>query len=114
MNVQVENLANSQLVNIYYYNLQFSLKSATTIALEIRNFIEYLEEFPYTGRYIPEMSDKRFRELIYKYSKHSTYRIMYFISQKNNTIYVFNIMNCKQDFNRILRLHNYFNNYLDF
>ena len=73
-----------------------------------------VEDSPYIGRYIPEIEDKRFRELIYKKTRHSIYRIMYYISEKSNTIYVFNIMNCKQDFYRILKRYNYFKNYFYF
>ena len=59
------------------------------------------------------MKDKRFRELIYKKTKQSGYRIMYYISEKSDTIFVFNIMNSKQDFIRILKKNNYFNNYIN-
>lgn len=54
------------------------------------------------------------RELIYRKTKHSGYRIMYYISEENDTIYVRNIINCRQDFNRILNQNNYLNNYFNF
>lgn len=38
---------------------------------------------------------------------------MYYISEKSDTIFVFNIMNSKQDFIRILKKNNYFNNYIN-
>lgn len=38
---------------------------------------------------------------------------MYHVYDSKNTIRVFNIMNCKQDFNRILTIHNYFKNYFE-
>lgn len=114
MKVQVEKLAQQELVDIYYYNYQFSLKNAIETNSNIRLLIHNLESSPYIGRYIPEMSDKRFREIIYIGTRHSGYRIMYYISGKSNTIYVFNIINSKQDFKRILKLNNYFNNYFNF
>lgn len=114
MKVLVENLAKQQLIDIYYYNYQYSLKNAIETNKNIIERIDSLEYSPYIGRYIPEMSDKRFREIIYKKTMHSGYRIMYYISEKSNTIYVLSIINSRQDFKRILKLHNYFNNYFNF
>ena len=113
MKIVVEDLARQSLIDIYYYNYQYSLKNAIKTNKNILSYINDLEKFPYIGRYIPEMSDKQFREIIYKSSRHSGYRIMYYISKKIDTIYVFNIMNCKQDFNRILEMNNYFQNYFE-
>ena len=114
MKIQVDDLAKQSLIDIYYYNYQYSLRTAIETNRNILFRIHDLEDSPYIGRYIPEMSDKRFREIIYKSSRHSGYRIMYYISEKTNTIYIFNVLNCKQDFNHILKLHNYFNNYFNF
>lgn len=114
MKVLVENLAKQQLVDIYYYNYQYSLKNAIETNRNIMERIDNLEASPYIGRYIPEMSDKRFREIIYRKTRHSGYRIMYYISEKSNTIYVLSIINSRQDFKRILKLHNYFINYFNF
>jgi plasmid stabilization system protein ParE len=114
MKVLVENLAKQQLVDIYYYNYQYSLKNAIETNRNIMERIDSLEDSPYIGRYISEMLDNRFREIIYRKTRHSEYRIMYYISEKNNTIYVLNIINSRQDFKRILKLHNYFNNYFNF
>lgn len=114
MTIVVNDLARQSLIDIYYYNYQYSLKNAIDTNENILLHIYNLENSPYIGRYIPEISDKHFREIIYKKSRNSTYRIMYYISEKTDTIYIFNIINSKQDFNRILRLHNYFNNYFNF
>lgn len=114
MNVLVEDLAKQQLYDIYYYNYQYSVNNAIETNSIILDYISDLEDFPYIGRYIPELSDKRFREIIYRRTRQSGYRIMYYISEKSNTIYVFNVINCKQDFKRILKRHNYFNNYFNF
>lgn len=81
---------------------------------EIYEKIYDLEYSPYLGRYIPEIEDKRFRELIYIRNKHSGYRIMYYISEKTDTIYIIGIINCKQDFNKYLKVHNYFKKYYNF
>lgn len=114
MKLVVDNLAKQSLIDIYYYNYQYSLKNAIETNRTIISHIHDLEYSPYIGRYIPEMSNKQFRELIFKTSKHSTYRIMYYISENTDTIYIFNIINSKQDFNHILKLHNYFNNHFKF
>lgn len=114
MKILVENLAKQQLVDIYYYNYQYSLKNAIEINRNIMERIDSLENSSYIGRYIPEISDKRFREIIYRRTRHSGYRIMYYISEKSNTIYVINIINSRQNFKCILKLHNYFNNYFNF
>ena len=111
MRIQVEELAKQELIDIYYYNYQYSTENAIETTRNILEIIDVLKESPYIGRYIPEMFDKHFREVIYRKTKHSRYRIMYFISEKENSIHVFNIMNAKQDFNSILKLHNYFENY---
>lgn len=111
MRVQVEELVKQELIDIYYYNYQYSTGNAVETTRNILEKIHVLEESPYIGRYIPEMFDKHFQEIIYRKTKHSTYRIMYFISEKDNCIYVFNIINAKQNFNSILKLHNYFENY---
>lgn len=114
MTVVVNDLARQSLIDIYYYNYQYSLKNAIETNENILLHIYNLEDSPYIGRYIPEISDKHFREIIYKKSRHSGYRIMYFVSDYDNSIHIFNIINSKQNFNKILKLHNYFNNYFNF
>ena len=114
MHVIVEDSARNNLEDIYYYNFQYSLTNAIETDINIYELIESLADSPYIGRYISEISDKHFREIIYRKTKHSGYRIMYYISEKNDTIYVRNIINCRQDFNRILNQNNYLNNYFNF
>ena len=111
MNVIVENSANIYLDNIYYYNLRYYLKNALQIDNNIRLSINNLADFPYMGRYVPEIMDKHFRETIYKKTRQSCYRIVYYISDITDTIYVINIINSKQDFNQFLKLNNYFKHY---
>lgn len=113
MKIQIDDLARQSLIDIYYYNYQYSLKNAIETNRTILLYIHNLEDSPFIGRYIPEMSDKRFREIIYKRTRHSSYRIMYYISELSNTIYIINVINSKQDFKHILKLHNYFNNYFN-
>lgn len=114
MEIQVEDLARQQLINIYYYHFRYSLENAIETTQSIMKYIDYLKIFPYIGRTIPELNNEYFREIIYRKTRHSAYRIMYYISQKSNIIYVINIINCKQNFKSILKLHNYFSNYFNF
>lgn len=113
MKILVENLAKQALIDIYYHNYDYSLNAIETTQ-NILRYINNLKNLPYIGRYIPEMSDNRFREIIYKKSRHSGYRIMYYISEERKTIYIINIINCKQNFNTSLKLQNYFKNYYNF
>lgn len=114
MNVIVDDMARECLDDIYYYNIQFSYENAIEIESNILDHISYLEYSSYIGQYVPEIEDKHFRELLYKKNKHTAYRIIYYISERTNNIHIVYIYNCKQDFNRILTIHNYFSNYFKF
>ena len=113
-NIIIEDLAKNSIKSIYYYNMNYSLRNAIETNNAINAYIERLPNWPYMGRSIPELSNARFREIIYRKSRRSGYRIMYYLSQYTKTIYVFNVMNCRKDFNRILKSNNYFNKYLNF
>lgn len=114
MKVIVEDSAKKSILDIFSYNSKYSTKNAIAVIKNIQLYINDLINLPNIGRYIPEMSDKHFREIIYMQNRHSGYRIMYYISSNNNTIYVFNVMNSKQDFNKVLKLNNYFKRYFKF
>ena len=114
MQVLLESLARQQLINIYYYNFQFSFKNAIETNRLILEKIYSLKHFPYIGRYIQEAPNHSFREIIYRRSKHSCYRIAYYISENNDTIYIFNISNSKQNLKYFLIFNNYFQNYFEF
>lgn len=64
MRVIVEDSARNNLEDIYYYNFQYSLKNAIETDINIYELIERLADSHYIGRYIPEISDKHFREII--------------------------------------------------
>lgn len=113
MKVIIETSARECLINIFDYNFQYSSKNAIETDRNINLYIYNLENLPYIGRNIPQVSNKHFRELIFKRNKNS-YRIVYYVSEFTNTIYVLYVANSKQDFNRFLKLHNYFNNFLKF
>lgn len=113
MKIIIEDAARECLMNIFYYNTQYSIKNAIETDNNINLYIYNLEKLPYIGRYIPEISDRHFRELIYKKDKNS-YRILYYISESTNTISIIYVANSKRDFNKFLKLHNYFKNFFKF
>lgn len=111
MEVIIGTQARQNMYNIFSYNSKYSIKNAIQTNAGIKKCINNLASFPFIGRTIPEIYDKRFREVIYKKSRKSGYRIMYYILPKNNTIFVFNIIHTKQDFSQNLKFNNYFNNF---
>lgn len=100
MNVIITNRAREDLIEIFDYNSGKSIKFAIETDKKIRSYIKDLEIFPYVGRYVPEIPNKRYRERIYK-----KYRIIYYISEKNKTIYIQYILNSRQNIKRFLKLH---------
>ena len=59
-----------------------------------------LQDSPYIGRYVPEPSDKQYRERIC-----GNYRIIYYVSETNNTIYVLYIFCARQNSNLFFKVH---------
>ena len=59
-----------------------------------------LQDSPYIGRYVPELSDKQYRERIC-----GNYRIIYYVSETNNTIYVRYIFCARQNSNLFFKVH---------
>lgn len=114
MKVIMQDTAHNSMDSCFDYLSHFSTKNAIETIEGIYNIIYNLENSPFMGRYIPEMSDKRFRELIYRKHRNQGYRIVYYVSEFKETIYILYVANCKQDFNRILKIHNYFSNYFKF
>ncbi len=113
MKIIIENLAKKGLDDIFCYNIQYSIENAINTDYAITEYIKTLITSPYIGRCIPEMKNNHFREIIYQKNPKSSYRIMYYIHDSKNSIHIFNIMNSKQDFNHILTMHNYFQNYFE-
>lgn len=106
MRVIIQNTAHNSIDSIFDYLSNYYIKNALETIEEIYAHIYDLENSSYIGRYVPELRDKNFRELILKKTKQSGYRIIYYISEFTNTIYVIDILNCRKDFNAFLKLHN--------
>jgi plasmid stabilization system protein ParE len=85
--------AHKDIDSIYEYISYDSIKYANETIKKIYSLIYELEFSPYLGRFVPEIYNKHFRELIYK-----SYRIVYEISKNSNTIYIHFIIHSKQNF----------------
>ena len=96
MKVIMTRKARNNLLNLFDYNAKISLNYARRIDKKIRLYIKELEDAPYIGRYVPEIANKHFRERICE-----KFRIIYFISEKNNIIsirYIFSVRQSKKTF----------------
>lgn len=93
MRVVLSNEAIQDINNIYEYISRDSIRYAIETTRNIRLSIHNLENSPYLGKYVSELSDKHYRELLYK-----SYRIVYNISEKTDTVYIHFIIHSKRNF----------------
>ncbi|MFQ8785958.1 MAG: type II toxin-antitoxin system RelE/ParE family toxin [Clostridia bacterium] len=93
MRILMSNEAHQDIDSIFEYILRDSIKYANETSENIYSCISNLENAPYLGRYVPELSTKHFRELIYK-----NYRIVYDFSEDSNTIYIHFVVHSKRNF----------------
>ena len=100
MKVIVTQRAKSDLLELFDYNSNISLNYAIRIDKKIRSYIEELQYSPYIGRYVPEIPNKQHRERICE-----KYRIIYFISEKDNIIFIRYIFNAKQNKKIFFEIH---------
>jgi len=101
MRVIISEEVRKDITEIYNYIAKDSIKYANETANNIYFRIFELEKSPYLGRYIPEILNKRYRELIYK-----SYRIVYIISERQNIIYIHFVIHCKRDFKSFFNTYN--------
>lgn len=109
MKVIVTQRAKHNLLDLFDYNVNISLNYAIRIDKKIRSYIEDLQYAPYIGRYVPEISDKHYRERICE-----KFRIIYFISEEEHTVFIRYIFNSRQDKRTFFEVHkseiyNFFN-----
>ncbi len=64
MKVIVTQRAKNDRLELFDYNSKISLNYAIRIDKKIRSYIQDLKITPYIGRYVPEISDKHYRERI--------------------------------------------------
>lgn len=91
----------NDIKKIYNYIAKDSLKYAKETSNNIYYLISKLEFSPYLGRYVPELTDKRYRELLYK-----SYRIIYSVYEDINIIYIHFIIHSKRN------LESFYNTYI--
>lgn len=89
----ISSQAKEDITQIYKYIVNNSIRYANKTSNNIYSLIYRLEDSPYLGRYVPEVKDKRLREVLYK-----SYRIVYTISEENNTVYIHFVLHSKRDF----------------
>lgn len=66
MRIIIQDTAHNSIDNLVNYIFNYTFKSPTETIEKIYEHIYKLENYSYIGRYIPEMSDKHFRELYTK------------------------------------------------
>ena len=93
MQVLMSNEAYQDIDSIFEYISHDSIKYANETLENIYYRIYELKNAPYLGRYVPEFSDKHFREIIYK-----SYRIVYDVSKDSNTVYIHFVIHAKRNF----------------
>ena len=92
MQIIISDDAKSAITDIYDYSYNISSNYASRIVNQIYDAIYDLQDSPYIGRYVPELSDKHYRERICR-----NYRIIYLVSEKHNTIFIRYIISGKQN-----------------
>lgn len=100
MQIKISNDAKSAITDIFDYSYNISSNYASRIVNKIYDAIYDLQGSPYIGRYVPELSDKQYRELIC-----GNYRIIYYVSETNNTIYIRYIFCARQNSNLFFKVH---------
>ena len=93
MRLIISNNVRDDITQIYNYIAKDSTKYANQTINNIYSCISKLEFSPYLGRYVPELANKQYRELIYK-----NYRIFYEVSEEEDTVYIHFIVHNKRDF----------------
>ena len=113
MQIIISDESKSAITDIFDYSHNISANYASRIINKIYNYIYDLQDSPYIGRYVPELSDKQYRERICE-----KYRIIYYVSETNNTIYIQYIFCIRQNSNSFFKVHekelfNFFNQYFN-
>lgn len=100
MNISISNKAYNNMQNIIKFTAKISTNYSNRVMLDIYDTIDSIKDTPYIGRYVPELSDKHYRERIC-----GNYRIIYFISEKHNTIFIRYIISGKQNSYLFFEVH---------
>ena len=100
MNILISNRAHNHIKNIAEFSSKISANYSNRIIQNIYSTIYSIKDAPYIGRYVPELSNKHYRERIC-----GDYRIIYVVSEKNKTIYIRYIISSKQNSDLFFEVH---------
>lgn len=90
MNIKWTNQAENRVYDIAAYIALDSLYQAEKWVEDVFDYVKRLENFPESGRYVPEVVRRKdLRELVFK-----NYRIIYRI--KKSTVYILTVRSYKQ------------------
>ena len=100
MEISISDRAQDNIENIAEFSLKISTNYANRVICEIYSTIDSIKDAPYVGRFVPEISDKHYRERIC-----GIYRIIYLVSEKHNTIFIRYIISGNQNSNLFFEVH---------
>ncbi len=95
MQLEISDQVRRDITEIYKYIAKDSVKYANETVKNIYSHINVLLKFPHIGRFVAEIPDKAYREILYK-----SYRIIYTISEEKQLIHILFIIHGKRDFNK--------------
>lgn len=100
MRIVISNDVKEKITEIFDYSYNISYRYAHRIIKKIYEYIYSLENYPYIGRYVPELSYKYYREKICE-----NYRIIYYASNIENKIYIQYIFSGMQNPNLFFKVY---------
>lgn len=100
MDILISNKAHHNMINIAKFTARISTSYSNKVIHNIYSTIDSIKGSPYIGRYVPELSDKHYRERIC-----GNYRIIYLVSEKHNTIFIRYIISGKQNSYLFFEVH---------
>lgn len=100
MNISISNKAYNNMRSITKFSAKISTNYSNKVIQKIYSTINSIKDAPYIGRYVPELSNKHYRERIC-----GNYRIIYIVSEKHNTIFIRYIISRKQNSNLFFEVH---------
>ena len=92
MKISISNKAHNHMRSIAKFTSKISMNYSNKVIQNIYSTINSIKDFPYIGRYVPELSYKHYRERLCE-----KYRIIYVVSEKQNTIYIRYVISSKQN-----------------
>lgn len=85
--------ANADLVEIAEYHATRSPEYAEALARRLLSAVGRLEDFPSSGRAVPEIDDESMREVIYR-----DYRIIHLLDKDDDRVEVLSVFHSSQQF----------------